>query len=314
MFSSSRLIRSKLSGRFSLINGVRNDHNNSHQPAIFNESTKLQELENPNFFQKIFLRFKGVALKGELEPPKALFDDIGKKFYFEQVPAVPKDFKEFPERDLVNFPYPERPHMPPKARFLLIPDQWCKEIEKITGTSGPYLFIGTAVAFLFNREMLTLDVNGTYLIFSWIPFYLLLRHAFSYRVDKWFYEMWKTANNERKDHIQSELREAIDFKKVSSDEAGSLKAVQENFPTIFHENLALQLEATYRKNIDYAWDELKRRLDYLQEVQETKERFAKEMLLKTIIEGVRKQIETNEGDIRGKYMDQCIEQLKVLAK
>jgi len=50
--------------------------------------------------------------------------------------------------------------------------------------------------------------------------------------------------------------------------------------------LALQLEATYRKNGGYAWNELKRRLDYLQEVQETKERFAKEILLKSITGGV----------------------------
>jgi len=65
-----------------------------------------------------------------------------------------------------------------------------------------------------------------------------------------------------------------------------LKAAQENFPTIFRENLSLQLEAAYRANMDKAWSELKRRLDYLQEVQETKERFAKEILLKSITEGV----------------------------
>jgi len=52
------------------------------------------------------------------------------------------------------------------------------------------------------------------------------------------------------------------------------------------ENLALQLESAYRKNAEYAWIELKRRLDYLKEVQETKERFAKEVYLKTITEGV----------------------------
>lgn len=76
------------------------------------------------------------------------------------------------------------------------------------------------------------------------------------------------------------------FYKNSKEEAISLAAAQENFPIIFRENLALQLEATYRKNGGYAWNELKRRLDYLQEVQETKERFAKEILLKSITGGV----------------------------
>ena len=51
--------------------------------------------------------------------------------------------------------------------------------------------------------------------------------------------------------------------------------------------MALQLESIYRKNAEYAWIELKRRIDYLKEVQETKERFAKEMHLKAITEGVK---------------------------
>jgi F-type H+-transporting ATPase subunit b len=36
----------------------------------------------------------------------------------------------------VNYPYPEFPMYPPKTRFVLIPDHWLKEIEKVTGTSG----------------------------------------------------------------------------------------------------------------------------------------------------------------------------------
>jgi hypothetical protein len=47
--------------------------------------------------------------------------------------------------------------------------------------------------------------------------------------------------------------------------------MQADFPTIFKENLALQLEATYRKNVDKVATELKRRLDYLKEVEETKQ-------------------------------------------
>lgn len=42
--------------------------------------------------------------------------------------------------------------------------------------------------------------------------------------------------------------------------------MQHDFPIIFKENMALQLEATYRKNVEKAHSELKRRLDYLKEV------------------------------------------------
>lgn len=47
--------------------------------------------------------------------------------------------------------------------------------------------------------------------------------------------------------------------------------MQADFPTIFKENLGLQLEATYRKNVDKVSTELKRRLDYLKEVEDTKQ-------------------------------------------
>jgi len=29
---------------------------------------------------------------------------------------------------------------PAKNRFILIPDSWCKAIEKVTGTSGLFIF------------------------------------------------------------------------------------------------------------------------------------------------------------------------------
>lgn len=46
----------------------------------------------------------GIPLKGETQRPKTMFDDIDKEFSApEPLPAMPKDFKEHPERDLVRF-------------------------------------------------------------------------------------------------------------------------------------------------------------------------------------------------------------------
>lgn len=70
-------------------------------------------------------------------------------------------------------------------------------------------------------------------------------------------------------------------------ETKSLKTAHESFPTIFKENLALQLEANYRKNVETISTEIKRRLDYLQEVEATKQRFERDILLKSINEGVK---------------------------
>lgn len=65
-----------------------------------------------------------------------------------------------------------------------------------------------------------------------------------------------------------------------------MKVAHDNFPIIFKENLSLQLEANYRKNVEAISTELKRRLDYLQEVEATKQRFELDILLKSINEGV----------------------------
>ena len=71
-------------------------------------------------------------------------------------------------------------------------------------------------------------------------------------------------------------------------------------PVALKEAMALQLEATYRlissllpllfndsrKNVQSVATELKRRLDYLKETEETKRRFEKEQMVKFITEGV----------------------------
>lgn len=45
--------------------------------------------------------FIGIPLKDELHAPISFMRDIGKEFVPPPLPALPKDFKEYPERDLV---------------------------------------------------------------------------------------------------------------------------------------------------------------------------------------------------------------------
>jgi F-type H+-transporting ATPase subunit b len=92
------------------------------------------------FFKKIAYRFKGIPLPGEAEAPKSMFADMGREYVAQPLPPMPKDYKEHPERDLVNFPYPARFEYPPKTRFLMIPDSWCTPFHKITGTSGIFYY------------------------------------------------------------------------------------------------------------------------------------------------------------------------------
>lgn len=269
--------------------------------------------ENPGFFQKVSQRWKGTPLKGESHAPKSMFDDIGKQFVPpEPLPKVPKDYKEFPERDLVNFPYPERPTFEPKTRFLMIPDSWCTPFHKVTGASGPYLFYGGLFAFMLNKELWVFEEQG-HMLCGWILLYIIAKNAFGYRIDQSMYKGYQERMDYFKGLIQEDLKEATEFRKTSAAETEALKAVKDSFPTIFKENMALQLEAAYRRNIQTVSTELKRRLDYLQETEATKQRFERDLLLKLIAEGVQKSIDTNEGNIKDAYLDNCIAQLKTLS-
>jgi F-type H+-transporting ATPase subunit b len=269
--------------------------------------------EKPGIFHKISMRFNGKPLHGETHAPKSMFDDIGKQFVPpEPLPKVPKDYKEFPERDLVNFPYPERPTFEPKTRFLMIPDSWCTPFHKVTGASGPYLFYGGLFAFMLNKELWVFEEQG-HMLCGWILLYIIAKNAFGYRIDSSLYKGYQERMDYFKGLIQEDLKEATEFRKTSAAETEALKAVKDNFPTIFKENMALQLEAAYRRNIQTVSTELKRRLDYLQETEATKQRFERDLLLKLIAEGVQKSIDTNEGNIKNAYLDNCIAQLKTLS-
>ncbi|CEF69788.1 ATP synthase F(0) complex subunit B1, mitochondrial [Strongyloides ratti] len=285
----------------------------AHSATISTDSVKPEELDNPNFFQKIVLRFKGIPLKGESQRPKCMFDDCDKEWFAPKpLPEMPKDFKEHPDRDLVNYPYPARPMYPPKTRFLVMPNSWFTPFQSITGTSGPYLFFGGLAAFLVNKEIFVCEEQA-YSLGGWIAFYLILSRSVGYKLDKWLYEGYQERMNYFKGLIKEDLKNAVEFRKMAAAETESLTAVKEAFPKVMKDNLELQLEATYRKNVKNVSNEIKRRIDYLVESEETKQKFEKDCLIKYITGGVTEAIQKNEGGIKDAYLEDCIKELKNLA-
>uniref|UniRef100_A0A0N5AVX4 ATP synthase subunit b n=1 Tax=Syphacia muris TaxID=451379 RepID=A0A0N5AVX4_9BILA len=163
------------------------------------KSAKLTESKveaEPSFFKKIYCRFKGIPLKGELAPPRPFFADVDKEFFSpETLPEMSKDFKEYPERDTKNYPYPIRRMYPPKTRMLVFPDSWFTPFYKYTGVSakfcldylkcfqtiktslGPYCFFGGLFLFLLNKEIFVIDFESMVLL-NWIIIYLIASRAF----------------------------------------------------------------------------------------------------------------------------------------
>ncbi|CAD6200188.1 unnamed protein product [Caenorhabditis auriculariae] len=266
--------------------------------------------DQPNYFQKIAYRFKGIPLKGETEAPKSMFDAVGKEWSApEPLPAIPKDFKEHPDRDLTNYPYPARPMYPPKTRLLMMPDSWFTAFQKVTGVSGPYLFFGGLFAFLVNKELWVYEEQG-HMTVGWILFYLLVSRSAGYKVDSWLYGEYQNRMNYFKGLIAEDLKDAVEFRKTSAEKTESLKAVRESIPTALKESMQLQLEASYRKNIENISTELKRRLDYLKETEAAKARFEKEQLMKLISSAVDKEI--HQASFKEKYLANAIQQLQGL--
>jgi F-type H+-transporting ATPase subunit b len=121
---------------------------------------------------KLIARFRGQALPGEKEAPKALFANAGLHWLPPKpLPRVPADYKEHPERDLVNFPFPQRFMFAPKSHFLFLPDSWFQALYKVSGSSGPYMLIFSLGAFLVNKEFLVWDVNVALLFYGWLAWF-----------------------------------------------------------------------------------------------------------------------------------------------
>uniref|UniRef100_H2WBV7 ATP synthase subunit b n=1 Tax=Caenorhabditis japonica TaxID=281687 RepID=H2WBV7_CAEJA len=282
-------------------------------PARFAHAAAGQAVASgdaPNFFQKLAARFQGVPIKGEATAPKSMFDDCNKEWSApEPLPAIPKDFKEHPDRDLVNYPYPARPMYAPKTRLFMVPDSWFLPFQKVTGVSGPYLFFGGLFAFLVNKELWVFEEQG-HMTVGWILFYLLVSRTVGYKIDNSLYQGYQERVNYFKGLIQEDLKDAVEFKKTSAAQTESLVAIKEAFPTALKESMALQLEATYRQNVQSVATELKKRVDYLKETEETKARFEKEQLLKLINSSVEKQL--NDRSFKDQYLQNAIQQLKGL--
>uniref|UniRef100_A0A8R1E6I2 ATP synthase subunit b n=1 Tax=Caenorhabditis japonica TaxID=281687 RepID=A0A8R1E6I2_CAEJA len=279
--------------------------------AATGHATPTSSDSDVGYFQKIAYRFKGIPLPSETEAPKSMFDACNKEWSApEYLPAVPKDFKEHPDRDLTNYPYPARPMYPPKSRLFMMPNSWFTPFQKVTGTSGPYLFFGGLFAFLVNKELWVFEEQG-HMTVGWIIFYLLVSRTVGYKIDAGLYKDYQDRVGFFKGLINEDLKDAVEFRKTSARQTESFAALKESLPVSLKETMQLQLEATYRKNVQTVTSEIKRRIDYLKETEESKSRFERDQLLKLINTSVEKQV--SQKDFQEKFLQNAIQQLKSIA-
>lgn len=230
-------------------------------------------------------------------------------------PAFTKDGREIlhvpnepPERDLVNFPRLKRPLYPGKVRLGFIPDEWFQAFYDKTGVTGPYLF-GTGLSvYLLSKEILIVEhefVTGiTIAIMAFIAvkkFGPGVRAYLEKECDKEEQEV----DQYRISGIES-YTEAIKNEEVSQWQAHG----QNHLFQAKRENVALQLEAEFRKRQMSVYNEVKKRLDYHLEVQNVTRRLQQKHMVDWIVNNVRKSITPQQEK---DSLQKCITDLKSLA-
>jgi F-type H+-transporting ATPase subunit b len=240
-----------------------------------------------------------------------VFDKAGDTFKPDMVgkwPRMPTDFKEFPERDLVNFPHPYRTDYPSRMRLGVIPDTWFKFFYEKTGETGGYLFMGGTFIAIFSTETIV-SVEGVYSFRTAIWDSVILTLLFGSSVSKYCYADPNTINT---GYDVWQARQLHGFHVVVSEEEKLQQCYSVVNDLLFvakRENVQLQLEAEYRHRVSTIHDTVKRRLDFLAEYEATRRRFEQDHM----IEWVMKQVSSSlTPQMETATLKQCVSDLKAL--
>ncbi|KAF0312699.1 ATP synthase subunit b, mitochondrial [Amphibalanus amphitrite] len=217
--------------------------------------------------------------------------------------------KEDGERDLVNFPRRVRPELPDKVRLGIFPEEWFQAFYKKTGVTGPYMFGTGLLTFLFSKEIyvmehefytaITLFLFGTMLYKKVGP---SLSEYLDKRIDE--YEAgWAEYRGNQTDGLVAAIEEE---KKQQWHAEG-----QQVLFDAKKENVALQLEATFRERQMTVFNEVKRRLDYQVDTQNVAQGFQQKHLVNWVVDQVQKSITPQQEK---DAIKQCLAELKGLAK
>ncbi|XP_064627905.1 ATP synthase subunit b, mitochondrial-like [Lineus longissimus] len=215
-----------------------------------------------------------------------------------------------PDRDLVNFPNPKMPDVSPPVRLGFLPEHWFQAFYDKTGVTGPYLFGTGLIATLLSKEIWVVDHGFTEVLGFWAAMFILIKKigpAFGEYLDKRS-ESYKEVFYDKP--LQNAKSASLEF----IDNTEKMIEAQKGQKFLFEakrENVGLQLEAIYRQRLHDAHQEVKKRLDYQVDVQNTKRSFEQTHMVNWIVDNVIKGIDAKQEK---DALSKCIADLKVLSK
>jgi len=224
--------------------------------------------------------------------------------------SFPKDYKEHPDRDLVNFPHPEMKAYPHKNRFGIFPDSWFTVFYPKTGVTGGYLFYGGFALYLIQKEWWIMDEElRSFGIFAIIFFtvYKLL----GAKIAKGYGNSNRAALAGAEKYVAENKSAFTNAISTQNQYISAYAALPTLIAESKRENLQLQLEAEYRRRLVKAHAEVKRRLDFMADLEEAKRRFQRRYMIDWIIGQVKKSITPQQEKV---LLNQCVAELKGLAQ
>lgn len=212
-----------------------------------------------------------------------------------------------PDRDFVNYPIQRQPEIDAREYHAgLFPTTWLQALYPKLGTSGPYTVVIAGLFFMMTKEVVHLHDD----FFTGITPFLLYLGATKMkfmddakkRIKNWRVKTYETGFGE----AQATFQQLID-------EAHAETAKYEAVPMIKDaktEILDLQCELLYRLRMASLHEIIKKRLDYMVDVERTHRSFEKSNMIDWIIIEVNKSI---TPEIEKQNFAGCIARLHQLA-
>lgn len=208
-----------------------------------------------------------------------------------------------------QFIRPVRPEFPGKVRHGFIPEEFFEVFYKKTGVTGPYTFFVTLTTYLVSKEIYVLEHE----FYTGVSLFLLLfigikkfgpaaAAYFDKEIDAYEAQLNESRVNEKKC-----LKESIEAEEKAQ---WSLEG-QNILVEAKRENVALQLEASYRERLLAAYQAVKGRLDYQVEKLNVEQRISQRNLVDYVVAKVKASI---TPDQEKQNINKCIADLAQLAK
>jgi len=215
---------------------------------------------------------------------------------------------EHPERDLVNFPRYKCPEHPAPVRMGFIPEEWFQFFYRKTGLTGPYLFGLGVITTVLSKEIMVIEEEfafGIVFFGSWALIQKLYGKDIAAIIDA---EMDKQDKEEDQFVVDSvkAVEDGIKEEQLAQMQTGAQAMIFE----AKKENVALQLEAEYRRRQLQVYREVKKKLDYHLETINIERRLQQKHMADWIVSNVLKSISPQQEK---EALSKCIADLKVLA-